>query len=208
VHVETTSERIGSRGGWRVGFVIGDSCTRCSCREAEAVQGADGRQQPKHITEASDGNFWFTEFFVNNQNALGPSDITVAADGIVWFADQFLVDPVTLQRVKGRLDAADGAITRFKVDCIPRKINIAADGAVWFTERFTRKGRDPNERLRAASAASRNSAAAAALATNTTRNAARIRRLLCRPAQTPRKRIANRPYEAASRWLLRSGEAI
>jgi streptogramin lyase len=163
---------------------------------------------PSTLPRPRNGNFWFTEFFVNNQNALGPSDITVAADGIVWFADQFLVDPVTLQRVKGRLDAADGAITRFKVDCIPRKINIAADGAVWFTERFTRKGRDPNERLRAASAASRNSAAAAALATNTTRNAARIRRLLCRPAQTPRKRIANRPYEAASRWLLRSGEAI
>src|ERR671921_2706079 len=25
---------------------------------------------PEHITQATDGNFWFTESFVNNQNAL------------------------------------------------------------------------------------------------------------------------------------------
>lgn len=197
---------------------------------------------PKHITEASDGNFWFTESFVNDQNAqghnvgrvtpagavtefqvcdfcfpndivpgsdgflyfssndglgristagavqpfiaapfsvggqslathdddiwindfnhrsiwrydlptagftefpigdLGPSDIAVDADGIVWFADQVLVDPVTVQGVIGRLDPADGAVTRFNVDGLPREINIATDRAVWFTERFTPQG--------------------------------------------------------------------
>jgi virginiamycin B lyase len=197
---------------------------------------------PAHITEASDGNFWFTESFVNDQNAqghnvgritptgtvtefrvcdfcfpndivqgsdgflyfssndglgristagavqtfivapfsvggqslaahgddiwindfnnrsiwrydiptgefaqfpildLGPSDIAVDANGIVWFADEVLVDPVTVQGVIGRLDPADGAITRFNVDGLPRQLNIATDGAVWFTERFTPQG--------------------------------------------------------------------
>jgi len=63
---------------------------------------------PKHITQASDGNFWFTESFVNDQNAQGhnvaritpsgqisefevcdfcfPSDIVQASDGLLYFS--------------------------------------------------------------------------------------------------------------------------
>ncbi len=62
---------------------------------------------PEHITRASDGNFWFTESFVNNQNVQGhnvgritptgqvtefrvcdfcfPSDIVQGSDGILYF---------------------------------------------------------------------------------------------------------------------------
>ena len=62
---------------------------------------------PEHITRASDGNFWFTESFVNNQNVQGhnvgritptgevdefqvcdycfPTDIVQGSDGILYF---------------------------------------------------------------------------------------------------------------------------
>src|SRR5215211_777114 len=62
---------------------------------------------PEHITQASDGNFWFTESFVNDQNAQGhnvgritptgqvtefnvcdfcfPTDIVQGSDGILYF---------------------------------------------------------------------------------------------------------------------------
>ena len=62
---------------------------------------------PEHITRASDGNFWFTESFVNNQNVQGhnvgritptgqvdefrvcdfcfPTDIAQGSDGILYF---------------------------------------------------------------------------------------------------------------------------
>ncbi len=62
---------------------------------------------PQHITQASDGNFWFTESFINDQNAQGhnvgritptgqvrefrvcdfcfPTDIVQGSDGILYF---------------------------------------------------------------------------------------------------------------------------
>src|SRR5215211_108456 len=73
---------------------------------------------PEHITRASDGNFWFTESFVNDQNAQGhnvgqitptgqvsefqvcdfcfPTDIVQGSDGILYFT---------------KIDAALGRIT-------------------------------------------------------------------------------------------------
>src|SRR5215218_8093216 len=73
---------------------------------------------PEHITQASDGNFWFTESFVNDQNAQGhnvgqitptgqvsefqvcdfcfPTDIVQGSDGILYFT---------------KIDAALGRIT-------------------------------------------------------------------------------------------------
>ena len=66
-----------------------------------------GGSSPDHITEASDGNFWFTESFINNQNASGhnlgritptgevtefqvcdfcfPNDIVQGSDGFLYF---------------------------------------------------------------------------------------------------------------------------
>ena len=80
----------------------------------------------------------FTEFPISN---LGPSSIAVDTDGIVWFADAVLVDPSSpAQGVIGRLDPADGSVTTFNVDGLPRDVSIATDGAVWFTERFTPQG--------------------------------------------------------------------
>jgi virginiamycin B lyase len=80
----------------------------------------------------------FTEFSISN---LGPSSIAVDEDGIVWFADAVVVDPsLPPQGVIGRLDPADGSVTTFNVDGLPRDVSIATDGAVWFTERFTPQG--------------------------------------------------------------------
>jgi virginiamycin B lyase len=80
----------------------------------------------------------FTEFPISN---LGPSSIAVDDDGIVWFADAVVVDPSSpAQGVIGRLDPADGSVTTFNVDGLPRDVSIATDGAVWFTERFTPQG--------------------------------------------------------------------
>jgi streptogramin lyase len=84
----------------------------------------------------------FTEFSISN---LGPSSIAVDPDdpdGFVWFADAVLPnDPsAPAQSVIGRLDPADGSVTTFDVDGLPRDVSIATDGAVWFTERFTPQG--------------------------------------------------------------------
>jgi virginiamycin B lyase len=81
----------------------------------------------------------FTEFPISN---LGPSSIAVDDDGIVWFADAVLPnDPSSPpQGVIGRLDPADGSVTTFNVDGLPRDVSIATDGAVWFTVRFTPQG--------------------------------------------------------------------
>lgn len=76
---------------------------------------------PKHITEASDGNFWFTESFINNQNAsphnVGkitptgdvtefpvcdfcfPSDIVQGQDGFLYFSSNDGLGRITTEGV-------------------------------------------------------------------------------------------------------------
>jgi streptogramin lyase len=81
----------------------------------------------------------FTEFPISN---LGPSSIAVDKDGIVWFSDAVLPNDPSLpaQGVIGRLNPANGSVTTFNVEGLPRDVSIATDGAVWFTERFTPQG--------------------------------------------------------------------
>src|SRR5918998_4786162 len=71
---------------------------------------------PKHITQASDGNFWFTESFVNDQNAT-PHKI-------------------------GRITPA-GQVTEFPVCdfCFPTDIVQGSDGILYFTKNDASLGR-------------------------------------------------------------------
>jgi streptogramin lyase len=71
---------------------------------------------PEHITRASDGNFWFTESFVNNQNAQGHK--------------------------VGRITPA-GQITEFQVCdfCFPTDIVQGSDGILYFTKNDASLGR-------------------------------------------------------------------
>jgi streptogramin lyase len=71
---------------------------------------------PEHITRASDGNFWFTESFVNDQNAQGHK--------------------------VGRITPA-GQITEFQVCdfCFPTDIVQGSDGILYFTKNDASLGR-------------------------------------------------------------------
>ena len=71
---------------------------------------------PKHITQASDGNFWFTESFVNDQNA-------------------------TPHKV-GRITPT-GQVTEFNVCdfCFPNDIVQGSDGILYFTKNDASLGR-------------------------------------------------------------------
>src|SRR3954467_3963541 len=71
---------------------------------------------PEHITRASDGNFWFTESFINNPNA--------AAKNV------------------GRITPA-GQVTEFQVctDCFPADIVQGSDGILYFTKNDAALGR-------------------------------------------------------------------
>jgi streptogramin lyase len=71
---------------------------------------------PEHITQASDGNFWFTESFVNDQNA-------------------------TPHKV-GRITPA-GEVTEFNVCdfCFPTDIVQGSDGILYFTKNDASLGR-------------------------------------------------------------------
>jgi len=71
---------------------------------------------PEHITRASDGNFWFTESFINNPNA--------AAKNV------------------GRITPA-GQVTEFQVctDCFPADIVQGSDGVLYFTKNDAALGR-------------------------------------------------------------------
>jgi len=71
---------------------------------------------PEHITQASDGNFWFTESFVNDQNA-------------------------TPHKV-GRI-TPDGEVTEFDVCdfCFPTDIVQGSDGILYFTKNDASLGR-------------------------------------------------------------------
>jgi streptogramin lyase len=71
---------------------------------------------PEHITRASDGNFWFTESFVNNQNAQGHN--------------------------VGRITPA-GQVTEFQVCdfCFPTDIVQGSDGVLYFTKNDAPLGR-------------------------------------------------------------------
>src|SRR5919112_5201762 len=71
---------------------------------------------PEHITQASDGNFWFTESFVNDQNAQGHN--------------------------VGRITPA-GTVTEFAVCdfCFPTDIVQGSDGILYFTKNDASLGR-------------------------------------------------------------------
>ncbi len=71
---------------------------------------------PEHITRASDGNFWFTEFFVNNQNA----------------------QPHKVGRI-----TPTGQVTEFPVCdfCFPTDIVQGSDGILYFTKNDASLGR-------------------------------------------------------------------
>jgi streptogramin lyase len=71
---------------------------------------------PEHITRASDGNFWFTESFINNPNAVGKN--------------------------VGRITPA-GQVTEFQVctDCFPTDIVQGSDGVLYFTKNDAALGR-------------------------------------------------------------------
>jgi streptogramin lyase len=71
---------------------------------------------PEHITRASDGNFWFTESFVNDQNAQGHN--------------------------VGRITPA-GRLTEFQVCdfCFPTDIVQGSDGILYFTKNDASLGR-------------------------------------------------------------------
>ena len=71
---------------------------------------------PKHITQATDGNFWFTESFVNDQNAT-PHNV-------------------------GRITPA-GEVTEFAVCdfCFPNDIAQGSDGILYFTKNDASLGR-------------------------------------------------------------------
>jgi virginiamycin B lyase len=72
---------------------------------------------PEYIIHASDGNFWFTESFINNQNALLDHNI-------------------------GRITPA-GEVTEFPVCefCFPSDIAQGADGDIYFTKNDATLGR-------------------------------------------------------------------
>jgi virginiamycin B lyase len=72
---------------------------------------------PEHITQASDGTFWFTESFVNDQNAQGHK--------------------------VGQLDPDTGDITEFVVCdfCFPTDIVQGSDGILYFTKNDASLGR-------------------------------------------------------------------
>src|SRR3954467_14419134 len=71
---------------------------------------------PEHITRASDGNFWFTESFINNPNAAGKNI--------------------------GRITPT-GQVTEFQVctDCFPTDIVQGSDGVLYFTKNDAALGR-------------------------------------------------------------------
>ena len=71
---------------------------------------------PEHITQTSDGNFWFTESFVNDQNAI-PHKV-------------------------GRI-TPDGQVTEFNVCdfCFPTDIVQGSDGILYFTKNDASLGR-------------------------------------------------------------------
>src|SRR3954467_2828261 len=71
---------------------------------------------PEHITRASDGNFWFTESFINNPNA--------AAKNV------------------GRITPA-GQVTELQVctDCFPAGVVQGALGVLYFTKNDAALGR-------------------------------------------------------------------
>ena len=71
---------------------------------------------PAHITRTSDGNFWFTESFVNNQNATGHN--------------------------VGRITPT-GQVTEFRVCdfCFPTDIVQGSDGILYFTKNDASLGR-------------------------------------------------------------------
>jgi len=71
---------------------------------------------PEHITRTSDGNFWFTESFINNPNAPGKN--------------------------VGRITPA-GQVTEFQVctDCFPTDIVQGSDSVLYFTKNDAALGR-------------------------------------------------------------------
>jgi streptogramin lyase len=71
---------------------------------------------PEHIVRATDGNFWFTESFINNPNAPGKNI--------------------------GRITPA-GQVTEFQVctDCFPTDIVQGSDGVLYFTKNDAALGR-------------------------------------------------------------------
>jgi streptogramin lyase len=95
---------------------------------------------PEHITRASDGNFWFTESFVNNQYVLGhnvdritptgqitefqvcdfyfPTDIVQGSDGILYFTKN---------------DASLGRITTDGTVLPDIPATFSPNGDPWFT---------------------------------------------------------------------------
>ncbi|HJQ27881.1 MAG TPA: hypothetical protein VJ827_00955 [Rubrobacter sp.] len=92
---------------------------------------------PEHITQASDGNFWFTESFLNNQNA-SPHKV-------------------------GRI-TPDGQVTEFDVcrhpefgfeQCFPTDIVQGSDGILYFTKNDAPLGRITTDGVQLADAGER-----------------------------------------------------
>src|SRR5215211_1962569 len=78
---------------------------------------------PEHITQASDGNFWFTESFVNDQNALPHKVGRITPSGQVTEFD-VCKDPV------------------FGIEsCFPTDIVQGSDGDLYFTKNDAPLGR-------------------------------------------------------------------
>lgn len=71
---------------------------------------------PKHITRASDGNFWFTESFLNNQNA----------------------QPQNAARITPTGEVTEFAVCDF---CFPNDIVQGSDGILYFTKNDAPLGR-------------------------------------------------------------------
>lgn len=71
---------------------------------------------PKHITQASDGNFWFTESFLNNQNA----------------------QPQNVARITPTGEVTEFAVCDF---CFPTDIVQGSDGILYFTKNNAPLGR-------------------------------------------------------------------
>src|SRR5918997_1704182 len=109
---------------------------------------------PEHITQASDGNFWFTESFVNDQNATPhkvgritpggevtefnvcdfcfPTDIVQGSDGILYFTKHSV----------WRYDIPTDTFTEFPAPTTtPVDVAVAPDGIVWFTDANGQIGR-------------------------------------------------------------------
>ena len=113
------------------------------------------RSQPRHITQGSDGNIWFTESsldlsqigrldpsgqiteFVVPTRFGQPSDIVSGPDGALWFTQPSGFPDAYVVRL-----TTDGQFTQFAPECdvqygcsiVPNGITSGPDGNVWFTE--------------------------------------------------------------------------